>query len=147
MYWASRRWCPVTGDQFACSAASSVDTSFTAVRAGVLKFMKEAEVVVMHDKGADLKALPIKEEELGGVCIRDTQEMYHPTRSLQDPIIALELRKPTKYEVKGMLLAYKQTETYSLHDLCRCVLGDIQKGPHDALEDAKATMKLYMWEQ
>ena len=55
-------------------------------------------------------------------------------------------RTPTRFEVRDMLPARRRTETYSLRDLTRCIFGmDIQQGPHDAFEDAKATMNLYTY--
>ena len=57
----------MTDDQLACAAASSANNSFTAVRTEVLKFMKEAEVVVMHNKRAHyrLKKRSLEESTLG----------------------------------------------------------------------------------
>lgn len=62
---SSRKWCPITEDQFVYTRMSEevfgVEAGIKAVRQRVLNIMKKAAVVVMHN-AKDLEVLRISED-------------------------------------------------------------------------------------
>lgn len=71
----ARRFCPVTEEQFQYVKSNLKDVTLYEVH----RIMKEAEVIVMHNKKSDLEVLDISEEELGEVKVVDPQQLFHPS--------------------------------------------------------------------
>jgi DNA polymerase III epsilon subunit-like protein len=135
----SRKYCPITDQQFAIAERCN-GTDFEHVRSRVLGLLHRSTFVVGHAINNDFKCLGInREADLSDQTIIDTQKHYK--------------QRVDDFRVRGFRLPFQErgheySHEYSLQNLADCLLGDkVQQGDHSAIEDAKTTMKLYVFDQ
>ena len=100
-----------------------------------IPFHSRSRIIVGHAISNDLRCLGIS-ESVNSDAIRDTQKHYKSryhdfkTRGFDLP----PLRNPG--------------DQYSLKTLAKHILGEtVQEGAHNAIEDARTTMKLYRFDE
>ena len=124
----ARKHCPISDRQFKVAGAEQVD--FTLVQDQVRAVLEDT-VVVGFDIVNDLKVLGIT---LPPGRVRDVQRHFDAKRCSEPDLRDQDLPTLDGQRPK--------------HNLTQCLLHrSIQEGPHTAMEDAMATMDLYLWDR
>ena len=99
-----------------------------------VRTLLEDTIVVGFDIANDLKVLDIT---LPPERVRDVQRHFDAKRCSEPDL-----------SDRGLPTLGGQHPKHSLKNLAQCLLRrSIQKGPHTAVEDAMATMDLYLWDR
>ena len=113
--------------------AGAEEVDFTLVQDQVRTLLKDT-IVVGFDVANDLKVLGIT---LPPERVRDVQRHFDAKRCSEPDL-----------SDRGLPTLDGQHPKHSLKNLAQCLLRrSIQKGPHTAVEDAMATMDLYLWDR
>lgn len=124
--------CPISEHQFMVAAAEQV--SIESVQEQV-RALLDGRIVVGFSISNELKVLGIS---LPPEMVRDIQLHFNAQRCSEPDLSGI-----------GLPMLNDARRVHDLRNLVECVLKDnsFQKGPHNALVDAQATMKLYLWDR